>query len=298
MTTTISRRHHYIPQFYLKGFTNDQKKFAVYDIKKDNLKKGLFSPKTHFFEFDRNVLEIRGKKTDFLEVLYSKLDTKVGPLFNKIQSTSEHIDLDAEEMFILQLFVSALFWRIPRSDRLIENYFRKIKLGELGFEIIEEFTGESASEDAYREILNDPNFRQSYRPAIPLISFMNQKNPDDLLNWKNYYHEGEGFHICGDNPVILKNEKMYDTYKDEFIFPLTKNKLLVYTKNKRPNKIDPEFLTNLNLVILLQSKFYVCSPREDYLRVLSCLKKMWRNHYSNDQYCIEKLKNELFKIFD
>ena len=78
-----SWRHHYIPQFYLKGFLNENGKFKIYNIIDEIfIQKGKdFSPKSYFFEKDANTVVIGNEKDDFLESLYSQTDNSNSKLF-------------------------------------------------------------------------------------------------------------------------------------------------------------------------------------------------------------------------
>ena len=49
-----SSRHHYIPQFLIKGFYNEKNKVFVYDIQKDEILPDTKSSKSVLFEWDRN----------------------------------------------------------------------------------------------------------------------------------------------------------------------------------------------------------------------------------------------------
>jgi len=75
----LSQRHHYLPEVYLKGFTGNDGQLAVYDIRKKELKKGRFSPKQVFFEWNRNTFEIHSEKTDFLEISYRNIRMLLQP---------------------------------------------------------------------------------------------------------------------------------------------------------------------------------------------------------------------------
>lgn len=54
-----SWRHHYLPQFYLKGFTNENGTFKIYDVTQGKfLKDGKeFSPASYFFEKNANTIQ-------------------------------------------------------------------------------------------------------------------------------------------------------------------------------------------------------------------------------------------------
>jgi len=63
----ISWRHHYLPVFYLKGFTNENKKFLIFDKEQNRfIKNGKeFSPSSYFFKKDANTFLKMEKKMIF-----------------------------------------------------------------------------------------------------------------------------------------------------------------------------------------------------------------------------------------
>ncbi len=69
---SISQKHHYLPEFYLKGFTNEAGQFSIYDYEQKRIKKNLFYPSTHFFD-NRNLVDVEGEITDVPEKLYSEI---------------------------------------------------------------------------------------------------------------------------------------------------------------------------------------------------------------------------------
>lgn len=85
----MSSRHHYLPQFYLKGFTDDDGKFYVFDIKNQRLKSKKLLPKQVFFERNRNTFVIGEEKTDFLESqIYKLIDNTNSKAFQKIVTST------------------------------------------------------------------------------------------------------------------------------------------------------------------------------------------------------------------
>lgn len=86
----ISWRHHYLPVFYLEGFTNEENRFKIYDVQNQSfIKDGKeFSPKSYFFEKDSNTMTKDGIKDDFLEKrFYSDMDSKIALIIKKNKSS-------------------------------------------------------------------------------------------------------------------------------------------------------------------------------------------------------------------
>ncbi|MEO9003948.1 MAG: DUF4238 domain-containing protein [Ginsengibacter sp.] len=87
----ISWRHHYIPEFYLKGFANENNQFAIYSTRDNKFKQDgkLFSPESHFFKKQDNTIDdLKKSLTDLLEKHYAELDSKFAPIFNKLNAKS------------------------------------------------------------------------------------------------------------------------------------------------------------------------------------------------------------------
>src|SRR5688572_22749913 len=105
-----SKRHHFIPVFYLKNFTNEDGLFYIYDIKNDKFKNNGegFAPKTHFFEWEGNTVFYEPEPSDFLENGFTNWDNNVANIYNKIVSFENDFayHLKGEEWTMLQYFVN------------------------------------------------------------------------------------------------------------------------------------------------------------------------------------------------
>ncbi len=289
-----SSRHHYIPQFYLKGFTNRGGKLAVYDKKKMKLKRGYFSPKSHFFEFDRNMLIVDGISTSFLEDLYQHYDGSLSTLFRLFRENLEDKNiLNAQNIMNLKLFIAMMFWRIPESDKYVNKFFRGINFNNLGLRIIDKNTGGEAPDKIKEKYFNDSNFRESCRFLIlPLSTFRVLLQDSDINNWRYYYSESEALHLCSDNPIIFKNPLKFFTFEDDLILPLTSLKTLIFTRSKKSPSLPPEFKISLDLNVFHQATTYVCGPNRSYLEHISNLYDYKKNVDGN------YLKNELFSFLN
>jgi len=112
----ITKRHHYLPEFYTKGFVNENNKLHVFDKKEHRFKKNEFSPRQIFFEWHRNTLLINGKKDDFIEKLYGRWEDLLSPTYNYIKNQTGRIQYEVEDIFKLILLISLTYWRIPIND--------------------------------------------------------------------------------------------------------------------------------------------------------------------------------------
>jgi len=284
---SISSKHHYLPEFYLKGFTNSKEVFSIYDHSKKQIKKGEHSPSSHFFEKDRNSAEFEGRKTDLPEQHYNFAETKQAKILQKIQS-SELISLNADEMILLQEFVSSIFWRIPSNDRLYIQQFEKGSLLDNSYKIINKVTGETAADSEVEKIRTSEIFIKSLRPAAAGVSLLANRN-NNFHDWGITYTKSEN-RICSDNPILFRNENATNIFESDFIFPITKNHLLLkLSKRLRISHFPSEFSLMTDILILKLGNIYSCSANRDYLITISKMA---------EYFTIDQLKNNIFNFID
>lgn len=286
--TMSSKKHHYLPEFYLKGFVNNSGQFSVFDYQKGHIKKGEYSPSTHFFERDRNSIEFEGHKSDFPEQNYSEKDNWFSSLFKVIQASAGIPKLDTTQMLTLQDFVSNIFWRIPKNDKMFNAEFQSNPLFTQAFKFRNKATGEEVNNGITEKIKSSDAFRTAFRVTASDLTFM-AHNSDDLNNWSISYGGGD-FHLCSDNPLILRDENAKDIFKTEFIFPLTKSHLLIRTFSDLTQRIlTPQFGVTTDITIFKQGEIYCAGARRDFLNTISSMAPNFE---------ISILKGDLFSFLD
>lgn len=287
----LSSRHHYLPQFYLDGFTDIDGRFHVFDIKENRLKGKKLLPKQVFFEWDRNTFIIGGEKTDFLESeVYKLIDNINSTAFKKVTSSTRDSKTELIDYFFLHYFITTLFWRIPRTDHQIKEFFKNVSYEELSFRIVAK-NNDKVDPIASQKILSLPEFRESYRSAMAAIEFSKWDSKTEMKNWRiSYSRSTNTTHLCGDNPIVLRNNKDLKLFSSELIFPLTKDKTLFYTNNEiKFKELPPEYRMKLDIIIMAQSQIMATSTNPNYLLTINELK---------NEFDIEQLKEELFEIFE
>ena len=110
------KRHHYVPQCYLKNFTFDESKKLLYaysrrgEIIKTNIRD--IAVKKHLYTF----IEKRTKrKTNIIEKFFSEIERMACPILKRIVN-KKNIKVNKKEKGILSLFVSLLATRTPAFD--------------------------------------------------------------------------------------------------------------------------------------------------------------------------------------
>ena len=287
----ISSRHHYLPQFYLNGFTDDDRRFHVFDIKNQRLKSKKLFPKQVFFEPDRNTFIIGGEKTDFLESqIYKLIDNINSKAFQKIVTSTRDSKTTLTDYYFLHYFITNLFWRIPRTDQQIMVLFENANYQDLNFHLVENKIGK-VDPIASQKLLSLPEFRETYRAFMAATEFTKWNSETEMKNWRISYSTNQNTpHLCGDNPIVTRNDGDLKLFSSELIFPLTKDKTLFYTNNEiKIKEISPEYKLKLDIVIMAQSQIMTTSIDSDYLVMINQLK---------NQFDIKQLKGELFEIFE
>lgn len=121
----ISKRHHYLPKCYLKGFTHNGKQLFLYD-KQDGIRPRNIE--RSFTLWNRNTMTLlNDEKSDWLEGMYARIESSSAYLFPKIiNSTSDKMPYTYMDQLFLSSFITALFWRVPSRDAYTKSRLKKM----------------------------------------------------------------------------------------------------------------------------------------------------------------------------
>lgn len=265
-----SRRHHYLPVFYLKGFTDSEKLMYVYDKVEDKI---LIKqkPESKFYEKDLNNYKTKdGILLTIEESFYTPQDTKFSPLFSKIQSGDINQDLTALEKLEVLYFINQLFWRSPQSNKYFVELIGKEGMSNKYFGF-KNPSGEKVPDDEIPEIkaqvLKDVEIQKVFKQMIALSDGSSEERMRLFEKWNviTITNESSSF-IVGDYPFLINNSNLsMNNVFDEMMFPLSKNKLLILS-DKSPKFLDGILFTNFNTSIIAQSKRFVASSDENQLK--------------------------------
>jgi Protein of unknown function (DUF4238) len=291
------RKHHYLPEFYIKGFTNDSGKLAIFDCKKKQIKKGEYAPATHFYIKNRNTIKTENDvEKDFLENFYAKFDNRHAPLLKFIKECNHCPVLSQEQWILLQEFVVVTFWRLPANDEYYWNEFSKDPIFTKTFKILKKDTGLEVDNERTRKIKSSEAFVKSIRAMAHATTILAAANSSDFDNWRITYTP-KGFNLCSDNPIIVKDTSIKNILETDFIIPLTKNHKLIRTLKTVPIKsAPPELTAKMDVLLLNQSISYCGSPRRDYIEAINSLTIKLNQHKERRQ--MEVLKNQIFDFLE
>jgi uncharacterized protein DUF4238 len=257
-----SRRHHFIPEFFIKGFTNSNDELYFYKKKENIIMKGTYSPSQILFEWNRNTININGHDDGIIEELYGKLDSICAPVIKKLrtESTSEKI-LSTKIVGLLYYFIINLLWRIPAQDFAFEKIENDVKSKIARLIIPSRFKNDSFKLDQKQLESNLFEFKK------------------ELI-------------ILSDNPIVCKDLLINpsDLFTSQFYFPISAKQIYCTLNNKIPN-INRETVLMLNAIMIEQALNYVCSPNKKILET-----SISYYHKIKTEGLIGTAKEEIFNI--
>jgi len=285
----VSWKHHYLPVFYLKGFTKESGRFKIFNVNKQQyVQKGKeFSPESYFFEKNANTIIKEQGVTDFIESAYSELETKIAKLINAINSSdsSNSFNVTEDDMPMLNMFVSIIYWRLPKNKNELQTIVQNKNPRDLGFTVLNA-KDNSVNNKASENLKNDPEFLKAYKFFTALfdsIRGLHCSTPYKIIS----KHENLPY-VCSDNPIIFEKD-IPDVHNDDYIFPLSGKRFFIKSENQNTDNANLWLL--IDIVIYKQAINYVSCTHIAYLEMLeTCFK--------NYNMSVSELKKEIFKILN
>lgn len=283
-----SQKHHSLPVFYLKGFTEKNGQFKIFNVQRKEFKqKGkYFSPSTHFYILKDNTITTDFGEDDFMEKLYEKIDNNFAKILQIINANNyeNKFGVNENDMPYINNFVSQIYWRSPFNKNIIQDYIKKYKLKELGLKIVD--NQGNHNEELSERFKNEPEFYKTYKLYNSLLDSIRGSN------CRTQYHifgrPKELPSICSDFPIIFNKNSAIKVYEDDYIFPLSQNRIFV--KRNLTQKFNHQLHYLIDLISLKQSINYVATSDESYIDFLIKLDK--ENNCTIEEYK-ENLFNEL-----
>lgn len=291
-----SVKHHYIPQFYLRGFAADDGRLQVFDKERDEFKRDQQTPKTVLFEKHRNTIKLNGIKTDQIEKFYCMYENSLADFFNVLRNGTSKEGLISEGgIHLLKRFVANQFWRMPLLDKYADEYIRTLDLKQFGDRI--KINGSVLGEIRFinRLIKEDKDFRYYFRCfLLPFLTFDTQIYERDYDCWRLHTVSdksgGWDNFLTSDNPIIAESILNMFAFETKLILPLSKTQLITYSPNgKNHSNFPPVFSTKLAMVMNSQCEKYLVGANRDYIsKVLELQERVYGDE-------VNKVRKELFE---
>lgn len=288
----ISRSHHYVPQFHLKGFLRQEKdSFFIFD--KENEKIRETNTRDVLFENHRNTLFLpNGRKDDFLELLYGVIEKKTAPIFEKIRENKTIVGLSDNEKLVLNFYLSSLYWRLPASDSLSDRIRETQGLGGVGSRLLHS-DGSFASKEEVDKLMSYDGMKKMYRMLLPFEVFRNSDNlTKQISQWCSLSND-PGYFMISDNPIIIRKDAGGLDDMDEFVVPISKDVLLI-NNSSIPRVLSEKFFIQVGLIMLHQAKRFVCCHDKEFLEQIVKFYKDVYKFYDK----IDEIKSEFFDMLD
>ncbi|MCD6020010.1 MAG: hypothetical protein K0S53_3131 [Bacteroidetes bacterium] len=265
----LPKKHHYLPVFYLKGFTNSNGVFHVYD-KITNKVYQNSRPENFFCENNLNSYKKDGEVKITLEnTLFSMIDSDTAPLLKKLINDGDNSITQLERMVLLHFFVT-LFWRLPTNTKIHSEIIDRY--GFLNDYLTATQKGVELSSDRIQDLnkllINDEETKKLVKHSIPVTA-----GAEEVLslykkwNIQTILKPGQIF-VISDNPFLINNPDIkINNIFNELLIPLSSKHLLILSKDA-PRLFDSWMHFDVNLSIFHQAnRFIACSDLE-YLNKL------------------------------
>ncbi|MDO8687014.1 MAG: DUF4238 domain-containing protein, partial [Dehalococcoidales bacterium] len=217
MRRNSSKKHHYLPRYYLNGFTNSKGTFFVYDKEKDNI--FLTNPGGAFFENNLNTETFpNGYSYEFLEDLYTKIENACWGSLDAIRQSTRDVPINALDKMHLFVFLCFLYWRLPSNIEFVEKLSEKAFLDNNEFDYfrLSYKGGEKIPKEVTEIIKHSLPFKKSFKMIVPFMPFYKDNKDNDwaakiLDDWRFFYTGNDkSWFIVGDNPIIIKGDSDRD----------------------------------------------------------------------------------------
>lgn len=218
------KRHHFLPQFYLRAFCNSNGFLWIYDREKKEYRKQ--TPKNIALKKQYYTIKISNSNQDTeIENYLSRIENKTKSIINKIENNNK---ITSEEKGIIALFISLLKVRVPNyedfinelGEKSIKNLFNFIfSSEERGDRLIEKFekeTGEKINKKEFLAIIERSgiHFHRNFSLALILSHSPKIANILYQMDWVfARVPENKAF-VTSDNPFILVPPRNYSFNSD------------------------------------------------------------------------------------
>lgn len=266
-----SKRHHFIPKYYLNNFTNNDNIFYVFDKKYPN-KILSGSPKQVCYENHRNSLF--GKSNiphPYLEEkVYGFFDNKHAQVFSEF--CNEIVDQrywSVERVKVLEFFVPFLFWRNPVNDEAFDDIINLMdSLHDLDLTISNGVTGLEIDDlEFHKEIIRTSDFKKVARINYAVKTFRHNIQKFKELEWRVYDCKGFGGFVTSDNPLLFRYKMMeIADLRGDVIFPISPSRSFMRIDESRENTFP--IVAIQNFALIHTAKRFVISHNREYLELL------------------------------
>lgn len=219
------RRHHqhYVPQFYLNGFTESPTSDLIWVYEKGSQQPPfstgarVIAVEKHFYSFDDDT-GMRDSNT--LEVhLEEKIERPTNPIINKVRTRQA---ITAKDKHILSTYLCVMMKRVPKHRERQQNLAPQV-IASVGDQLERELADEKSRREA-QKILNE------YEGELPK-KFLLERMTDvtrlvqylEAMTWQFLISNSGSVFLTSDNPVFFDESIGIANKYSEITVPISKN---------------------------------------------------------------------------
>jgi hypothetical protein len=231
----MSKSHHYVPQYYLKGFSTSNDSSKIWAFERHTKKRFCTSVaniahENYFYAF-RN--ENGVNDTDSVEqFLANRIEGPANLVINKLR---RHETINREEKQQLALYVTLMYSRVPRyrervKDNLPQVMSEQLSLlkAQLQSAKKQQLISEPFAESIFQAVENEFEFAKREPPTPFLLPKFYQVIFEVLINmqWTFLVRQESPYFLTSDNPFVFTERRGLGDEKAEIIFPVSKDVML------------------------------------------------------------------------
>lgn len=232
MTDQITKRQHYIPQFYLKGFSEDQSQLFVFDKMAVPEKQFRFQTTENIaFENHFYTYETVEHTKENLEVIFQQLEGQAAEIIRKIE---RGVVLNPQDRADFAFFISTLWVRTPSFrdetidvDTKMYEKIMRLQSESMPDSIIIEFYRKVHKRDPTKSEIDDlRDFGSNPKRSKLVVTFppgywvkrmlklsMDTCKYFQMMNWVFVHSDKQYSFITSDNPRLLIPPKQIDRFR-------------------------------------------------------------------------------------
>lgn len=258
----MSKNHHYLPQFYLKGFVNDCGQLYYYRKNNEAIKRGYQNykkvyPSGIYYEQGLNTISLSSfghEDIDLENDVFMEKDDRYAKAFIDMKEKYNYnvYEIPIQTKADIVEFVLGLYWRVPGRGERLSALIKKDGLLTGDLKLINKITNHYYSDEEIPNIINDILSKEFNQKAIMPIFYEEviKKHDWSNLEEKFFIFETNIPLLIGDIPYIpLKSENKRNKILEEFVIPLDKNHILIYA-TKKPSYLETNLFHYIALCII------------------------------------------------
>lgn len=231
----MTKKHHYLPRHYLRGFALPEEPERIWVLDKDDDRSYVTSVENAAAENYYYALpdDDGGQDTDSVEIfLANKIE---GPAIEAIEKIREQAQFDKQDKMALVPYLALMHSRVPRYRERVQNALPEVmaKQRERWREFLEEAKkdGRISSDEAATFMALIRQAHNGIETDIPQ-EFMVPKLYDTValaiwnMHWVFLVRNRAPYFITSDNPFVFTEGKGLKPPDGQIIFPISKHVVL------------------------------------------------------------------------